>query len=170
MMQEEDKNILFRQKHLSDLELSKNLVCTPENEDEFIPSLLGKGFLKEVMYMYNSKTHEAATFVIPGQCVASHPNLTHGGFSAAIVDNTFGHLARNIFVMPVTKDLTVSYKKPLLIGVPFIVMVKIVSRTVDAKNRPVMELAATLTTRDEMVAIEARATFVEVGSSATIGG
>lgn len=69
---------------------------------------------------YETETGELIALFTPQQIHQSYPNITHGGISAAILDETIGRAImishdRNTF--GVTIELSVRYKKPVPYGV-----------------------------------------------------
>jgi len=69
---------------------------------------------------HETEAHEVIAVFTPQQVHQSYPSITHGGITAAILDETIGraimcHHDRNTF--GVTLELNVKYKKPVPYGV-----------------------------------------------------
>ena len=83
---------------------------------------------------HETEQNEVIAIFTPQQVHQSYPNITHGGITAAILDETIGraimgYYDRNTF--GVTLELTVKYKKP----VPYGVELKAIGRIIKDSGR-----------------------------------
>ena len=83
---------------------------------------------------YETEGNEVIALFTPRQCHQSYPMITHGGITAAILDETIGraimcHFDENTF--GVTIELNVKYKRP----VPYNVELKVVGRITNDNGR-----------------------------------
>jgi len=86
------------------------------------------------------------------------PGVVHGGAVATVLDDLFGFLPYLVGTPAVTRQLTVDYLSPVLVGVTYRLEARIVSRE-DRK----FFVAATLRDPDERTVATSSAVFVTVG-------
>lgn len=55
-------------------------------------AFLQTGLLHDMLCLYNAERRQFHTLVTLGSNVCGHPKITHGGFTAAIIDETLGGL------------------------------------------------------------------------------
>jgi len=69
---------------------------------------------------HQTEQNEVIAVFTPQQVHQSYPNITHGGITAAILDETIGRAIMSFYdrnTFGVTLELTVKYKKPVPYGV-----------------------------------------------------
>lgn len=90
-------------------------------------SLVREDLIKDVVFVWNADAREFHTIIALGAEVAGHPRITHGGLTAAIIDETTGALVFQGkdagFLGPnaaFTAHLEVDYRRPLPVDVEVI--------------------------------------------------
>jgi len=69
---------------------------------------------------HETEDNELIALFYPQKCHQSYPNITHGGITAAILDETIGRAIMVFYdrdTFGVTVELTVKYKRPVPYGV-----------------------------------------------------
>lgn len=84
------------------------------------------------------------------------PGVAHGGAVAAAIDDLFGFVLVRVLTPAVTRDLAVTYRLPVRLGIP----TRLDARLRDRDGRE-LHMQATVSQGD-MVVATARAVFVEV--------
>ena len=86
------------------------------------------------------------------------PGIAHGGAVATVIDDLYGFLLYLVGTPAVTRQLTVDYRAPLLIGTPY----RMEARVTSQEGRKLF-LAASLTDPDGRPVGTSTAVFVTVG-------
>ncbi|CAL8467714.1 g7252 [Coccomyxa elongata] len=88
--------------------------------DHLFSTLLQTGLLHDMLCLYNSEQRHFHTLVTLGPNVCGHPRITHGGMTAAIIDETLGglnYVLKREGIVPhgpsFTVHLEVAYKAPV---------------------------------------------------------
>lgn len=97
-------------------------------------SMLKQDLIKDLQFIWNSETREFHTIIALGADIAGHPRITHGGFSAAVLDETTGGLVfegkKDGSLGPgraFTARLEVDYKQPMSTNIEIICTARIAS-------------------------------------------
>ncbi|KAH8738697.1 hypothetical protein FG386_000488 [Cryptosporidium ryanae] len=117
-------------------DISEKTISMVNSESKLINTFYkNKCILSNKFYLSKNKhdVPELLSVINLGSNIESHPNVVHGGFSATIVDNCLGVLAHQIFKLPVTKTLNLSYKKPIQPNSTIVVFSKL-KYTEDGEN------------------------------------
>ncbi len=81
---------------ISLLESADLLPCTGPDTSAVPPvqfsTLLHTGLLHDMLCLYNAEQQQFHTLITLGANVCGHPRITHGGMTAAIIDETLGGL------------------------------------------------------------------------------
>ncbi|CAL5219805.1 g1712 [Coccomyxa viridis] len=103
--------------------LTAGALVSSESElppDHLFSTLLHTGLLHDMLCLYNSQRQQFHTLVTLGPNVCGHPRITHGGMTAAIIDETLGglnYVLKREGVVPhgpsFTVHLEVGYKAPV---------------------------------------------------------
>lgn len=96
--------------------------------------MLRQDLIRDLQFIWNPETGEFHTIIALGADIAGHPRITHGGFSAAVLDETTGGLVfegkKDGRLGPgraFTARLEVDYRKPLPTNVEIICTARIAS-------------------------------------------
>lgn len=108
---------------------------------------------------YQTENNELIACFTPQKFHQSYPNITHGGITAAILDETIGRAIMVFYdgnTFGVTLELNVKYKKP----VPYGVELKAIGR-ISSDNGRIFEGTGELYLPDGTVAAEAQGKFMK---------
>jgi len=86
------------------------------------------------------------------------PGIAHGGAVATVIDDLYGFLLYLVGAPAVTRQLTVDYRAPVMIGTRY----RMEARVTSQEGRKLF-LAASLTDRDGSVVATSTAVFITVG-------
>ncbi|KAK9909722.1 hypothetical protein WJX75_006596 [Coccomyxa subellipsoidea] len=88
--------------------------------DHLFSTLLQTGLLHDMLCLYNTEQRQFHTLITLGPNVCGHPRITHGGMTAAIIDETLGglnYVLKREGIVPhgpsFTVHLEVGYKAPV---------------------------------------------------------
>lgn len=85
-----------------------------DKKDHFIHKTLRGDHAIKMMRIFYSEDHSHVVCIVhTGPAVCGHPGANHGGFTAAVIDNSLGAIAYLNLSRPVTKSLTINYRSPL---------------------------------------------------------
>lgn len=91
---------------------------------------------------FNLSAGKATSEFIPSALHQGYKNLTHGGIIATLLDEAMIQAALSAGMAPVTAEISVRFKKPLISGHPALIEAEIVK-----KGRRLIEAKAMLTSR-----------------------
>lgn len=110
------------------LDITESILSLVQNENKLINTFNKNGCIistKVYLHKQTEKSPSIITIIELGRNIESHPNVVHGGFSATLVDNCLGILAAQLFKFPVTKTLSLAYKRPIQPGQTIVIISRV---------------------------------------------
>ena len=114
--------------------MSSNKANTGIDPDHMFLTMLRQRLIDDICFMFNAKQQIFHTLVAIGTEVAGHPRITHGGFSASLIDETTGGLVFELKKAGLlgegpafTARLEVDFRKPLPTDMVVICTAKVLS-------------------------------------------
>ena len=151
-------------------DISEQVASMVNNDSKLINTFYkNKCIVSNKYYLVGNKDNfpELLSVIYLGSNIESHPNVVHGGFSATIIDNCLGILAHQIFKIPVTKTLNLSYKKPVKPNSIIIVISKI-KRSEQNDENPIKGDRTTLVSEvydvNHQLLLSSEAVFVDISN------
>lgn len=139
--------------HLHVLYPRPNHLCVGCSTDN--PHGLGLSFI------YDKRNDEIVTYVVPDERMQGALYTTHGGFVSLLLDETMGKCLTVRGIRAPTAQLTVHFRKPMLLGREHEIRARVIRQT----GRANMLQAAIRATDDASLIAEADAVFITIGST-----
>ena len=134
------------------------------DDDHLFDSLIASGQVREYRGFYDKSVREFYSVVSLGKRTSGYPSTTHGGLSAAIIDDSFGGLGGSLwkegalgFRPPAfTARLEIDYKKKIPTG-----SIILISTSVESMEDRKLWMNATVSDGKKTVYANARALFIQ---------